>query len=511
MKLASKIINKANQLSSLGGFIKLPAEEYQKLELERLLLKAQNTEFGIHYNFNSILNAPKLIQAYQESVPIFTYEKIFEKWWHSLLIPQPNITWPGQVKHFALSSGTSNATTKYIPVTDIMTKSMRRAALKMFFSLKNHNIPAHLFTRHMLLIGSSSQLNEQRGYFTGDLSGINAKNPPFWIKGYYKPGGEIAKIKDWKERLHEICKESKNWDVGFVSGVASWVQLTVESIMEYHKIDDIHELWPNLKIFVNGGVALDPYRDSFQKLCSKPITFLDSYLASEGFIAFQNRPNTKSMVMLLNNNIFFEFVAFNDKNFDDEGNIYPNAKALHIGEVVENENYALVLSTCAGAWRYLIGDTIKFTDLEKKEIIITGRTKHFLSLCGEHLSVDNMNQAIINLQNRFNILIKEFTVHGVSEDGYFAHQWYLGTDTDIDEKILAEHLDEELKKTNDDYATEREGNLLRNVYVKKVNTDLFFNWLQNKSSTGGQNKFPRVLKGDRINEWKSFIIRNSTN
>lgn len=505
MKLTSKIISKANQLSSLGGFRKLPAEEYQKLELERLLLKAQNTEFGIHYHFKDILKSSHLIHAFRESVPIFSYEKIFEEWWYRLLEPQPNITWPGQVKYFALSSGTSNASSKHIPVTDIMTKSMRRAALKLFFSLKNHSLPPHLFTKHMLLIGSSSQLNAYNGYFTGDLSGINARKPPFWIRGYYKPGGEIAKIKDWKERLNEICKESKNWDVGFVTGVASWVQLTIEAVMDYHKIDDIHKLWPNLKIFVNGGVALDPYRESFQKLCSKPITFLDSYLASEGFIAFQNRPHTKSMAMLLNNHIFFEFVPFNEDNFDDEGNIYPHAKTLHIGQVEADVNYALLLSNCAGAWRYLIGDTVKFTDLDKKEIIITGRTKHFLSLCGEHLSVDNMNQAIINLQARLGIIIKEFTVHGVAEDGFFAHQWYLGTNTGISEDILAATLDEELKRTNDDYATEREGNLLKNIYVKKVDTGLFFKWLQEKSSSGGQNKFPRVLKGERIREWHSFI------
>lgn len=505
MKLTSKIISKANQLSSLGGFIKLSAEEYQKLELERLLLKAQNTRFGVHYNFKHLLNSPNLIEAYQESVPIFSYEKIFDEWWHLLLEPQPNITWPGQVRHFALSSGTSNAASKHIPVTDLMIKSMRRAALKMFFSLKNHNLPAHLFTRHMLLIGSSSQLNEHNGYFTGDLSGINAKRPPFWIKGYYKPGGEIAKIKDWRERLNEICKESGNWDVGFVSGVASWVQLTIEAVMAHHKIDDIHKLWPNLKIFVNGGVALDPYRESFQKLCSKPITFLDSYLASEGFIAFQNRPDTKSMAMLLNNHIFFEFVPFNEKNFDEDGDIHPDAEAFHIGQVELNVNYALLLSTCSGAWRYLIGDTVKFTDLERKEVIITGRTKHFLSLCGEHLSVDNMNKAIINVQKRLDIIIKEFTVHGVSEDGFFAHQWYLGTNTSVSEEVLAKSLDEELRITNDDYATERDGNLLKNIYVKKIDTDLFFKWLQEKSSSGGQNKFPRVLKGERIREWHSFI------
>ncbi len=505
MNLTQKIVEKAAQLGKMSRFKRLEPFEYQKLELQRLLIKAKNTEFGHYYDFQKILDSKDLIKTFRENVPIFTYESIFEKWWHKLLIPKANVAWPGQVRYFALSSGTSAASTKHIPVTEIMTQSMRRAALKMFFSLRNHSLPKNLYTKDMLLIGSTNQLNEENGYFTGDLSGINAKRPPFWIRGYYKPGIQIASIKEWDQRVLEICKQSHKWDVGFVSGVASWVQLTVEEVMKYHNIDDIHELWPNFKVFVNGGVALEPYKISFQQLCSKPITFLDSYLASEGFIAFQNRPETDSMALLLNNNIYFEFLPFNDETFDENGEPRMGVKSLGIEEVEIGVDYALLISTCAGAWRYLIGDTIQFTDLARSEIRISGRTKHFLSLCGEHLSVDNMNTALINTQEKMGMTVKEYTVHGISDEKYFSHQWYIGAEEAFDTDKFRTILDEELKKTNDDYATEREGNLLKNIFVKRVDTDKFYQWLQNKSSCGGQNKFPRVLKGDRIQEWKDFI------
>jgi hypothetical protein len=505
MNLTQRIVEKATQLSKMSRFKRLEAEEYQHLELQRLLIKAKNTEFGQYYEFDKILQSKNLRKTYSEKVPLFTYENIFDKWWHKLLIPKPNVTWPGQIKYFALSSGTSAASTKHIPVSDLMTQSMRRAALKMFFSLRNHTLPNNLYTKDMLLIGSTSQLNEENGYFTGDLSGINAKRPPFWIRGYYKPGTQIAAIKDWEQRVQEICKQSHKWDVGFVSGVASWVQLTVEEVMKYHKIDDIHELWPNLKVFVNGGVALEPYKVSFQQLCSKPITFLDSYLASEGFIAFQNRPDTEAMALLLNNNIYFEFLPFNDDTFDENGEPRPGAMALGIEEVETGLDYALVISTCSGAWRYLIGDTIQFTNLEKSEIRISGRTKHFLSLCGEHLSVDNMNTALLRTQKKMGMAIKEFCVHGVEEDKYFSHQWYIGAEEDFDRERFGTILDQELRITNDDYAAERDGNLLKNIYVSWVEIDKFYHWLQAKSSCGGQNKFPRVLKGARIQEWKDFI------
>jgi len=210
------------------------------------------------------------------------------------------------------------------------------------------------------------------------------------------------------------------------------------------------------------------------------------------------------MRLVLNNSIFYEFVPFEDENFDAEGEVKPNAKTLLIDEVEEGKEYAVVISTCAGAWRYLIGDVIKFTSVEESEIVITGRTKHFLSLCGEHLSVDNMNKAIGLVSNDLNISIKEFTVAGVPHDSLFAHHWYVGTDDKVDKKILRDKLDAHLKVLNDDYAVERSA-ALKEVQVDVLPLQTFYDWMEYKGKTGGQNKFPRVMKKIQLEDWQSFL------
>ena len=213
----------------------------------------------------------------------------------------------------------------------------------------------------------------------------------------------------------------------------------MEKVIERYNLKNIHEIWPNLAFYVHGGVALEPYKRGFNKLLGKPITYIETYLASEGFLAYQNRQDAKGMRLALNNNIFFEFVPFDYKNFDSEGNMVANPEVLMIHEVEENKNYAILISTNAGTWRYLIGDTIKFVDIEKNEIIITGRTKHFLSLVGEHLSVDNMNHAIKLVSEELNISIGEFTVAGVPYGNFFAHHWFIATDDKVNSEKLKDH------------------------------------------------------------------------
>jgi hypothetical protein len=289
-----------------------------------------------------------------------------------------------------------------------------------------------------------------------------------------------------------------------VIGKPNWKQILIEKILDYHQVPNIHEIWPNLLVYVHGGVSIDPYRKGFEKLMGRPIYFIETYLASEGFIAYQSLPKHKSMKLVLNNGIFYEFVPFEEKNFLPSGDIKPEADALLIDEVEEGKEYALLLSTCAGAWRYLIGDIIKFTSIEDSEIIITGRTKHFLSLCGEHLSVDNMNKAIELVSNELNIDIKEFTVGGIPYQSLFAHQWYVGTDSVVDVKVLKERIDFHLKELNDDYAVERSA-ALKEVFVKVLPLHKFYDWMESKGKVGGQNKFPRVMKNEQLEEWKKFI------
>jgi GH3 auxin-responsive promoter len=265
-------------------------------------------------------------------------------------------------------------------------------------------------------------------------------------------------------------------------------------------------VWPNLRVYVHGGVSFDPYRKGFEKLLGRPISYIETYLASEGFIAYQASPRHGSMKLVLNNGIFYEFVPFNDNNFLPTGELSPKAKTVPIDEVEEGKEYALLLSTCAGAWRYLIGDVIKFTSVEESEIVITGRTKHFLSLCGEHLSVDNMNKAIEMVSDELNIDIKEFSVAGIPHGTLFAHHWYVGTDQAVDALLLKERLDHFLKNLNDDYATERSA-ALKDVYVDVLPVKTFYGWMESMGKSGGQNKFPRVLKNAQLEEWQKFIAR----
>ncbi|HUS00644.1 MAG TPA: GH3 auxin-responsive promoter family protein, partial [Chitinophagaceae bacterium] len=269
-------------------------------------------------------------------------------------------------------------------------------------------------------------------------------------------------------------------------------------------LKNIHEMWPNLAIYVHGGVAMEPYKRGFKKLLGKPITYIETYLASEGFLAYQNRQDSKGLKLVLNNNIFFEFVPFDDQNFDSEGNMVKNPNALMIHEVEEGKDYAILISTNAGTWRYLIGDTVRFVDIDKNEIIITGRTKHFLSLVGEHLSVDNMNKAIELVSDELKISIPEFTVAGIPYGSFFAHQWYIATDDKVNSEDLKIRIDNKLKELNDDYEVERK-HALKEVFVDVLSEQTFMNFMRAKGKIGGQHKFPRVLKGKMLEDWQKFL------
>jgi hypothetical protein len=484
--------------------------ELQKNELKELLITASNTEFGKYHNFQYILRTFRKghndFHKHFQKIPLHDYNKIFKDWWHLALKGGKNICWPGRVKYFALSSGTSDASSKYIPVTKDMTKAIQKTSIRQILSLSKYDLPSEFFEAGILMIGGSTHLNKKGSYFEGDLSGIQAARLPFWFQHFYKPGKKIARTRKWDAKLEEITKKADEWDIGIIVGVPAWIQILLEKIIAYHKVRNIHEIWPNLRVYVHGGVSFDPYRKGFEKLLAHPISFIETYLASEGFVAYQAEPNQRSMKLVLNNGIFYEFVPFNDENFLSNGELNPDAKALLIDEVEEGKEYALLLSTCAGAWRYLIGDVIKFTSVDECEIVITGRTRHFLSLCGEHLSVDNMNKAVELLSNEMNIDVKEFTVAGIPHGSLFAHHWFLGTDSKVDKKDIKERLDQFLKQLNDDYAVERSA-ALKDIYVDVVPVKVFYEWMESKGKVGGQNKFPRVMKNAQFEDWKSFALR----
>jgi len=478
--------------------------ETQIKVLKKLIRKAQFTAFGEHYDYAGLLKQRNIVKSYQEKVPIYDYNSMFRKWWYRALNGEAFVSWPGTVKYFALTSGTSEASSKHIPVTGDMIRAIRRASIRQLVSTVTEDFPIEFYEKGILMIGGSTHLQYNGTYYEGDLSGISAGNLPFWFQHFYKPGVRISKERDWSTKLEEIIKKAKGWDIGVIVGVPAWIQIILEKIIEYYNVNTIHDIWPNLKVYVHSGVSFGPYSKSFARLFGKKVCFQESYLASEGYIAFQNGFDVTGMQLILDNCIFFEFIPFNAQNFDDEGNLRRNPQSLTISEVEENVEYALLMSTCSGAWRYLIGDVVKFKSKRKSEIIITGRTKHFLSICGEHLSIDNMSRAVEMLENELNVEIREFTVAGIEYDSLFAHQWYLGCDDSIDPETAKVKLDEYLKVLNDDYRVERI-EAIREVFVEVLPARVFADWMKKKGKEGGANKFPRVLKKNIHSEWQEYI------
>jgi hypothetical protein len=507
MPLVGSILKRALELKS-----KMPRErkiihpeKEQQKQLKKLLRKGQITLFGEAFGFAHILKSKNSIEEFQKRVPVYDYTKMHNEWWYRSLTGESFVSWPGKVKYFALSSGTSEASSKYIPVTQDMIRAIKKTSIRQLVSLVQYDIPKEFFEKGILMLGGSTHLNFNGTYYEGDLSGITAGNIPFWFQHHYKPGKRLSKERDWNTKLDEIVAKAPQWDIGAIVGVPAWLQILMEKIIEKYDVKTIHDIWPNLSIFCHGGVSFTPYIKSFEKLVAKPIVYIETYLASEGFIAYQNKPGTMGiMQMVLDNGLFFEFVPFNDENFDSEGNIKENPQAFTISDVKLGVDYALLMSTVAGAWRYLIGDVIRFVSIEDYQIQIIGRTKHYLSLCGEHLSVENMNRAVEMLEHDYNVGVKEFAVAGVPYDSMFAHKWWIGTDDHIDESLAAEKIDEYLKILNDDYRVERL-EAIRNVSVKILPSSVFYEYMKMKGKEGGQNKFPRVLKGEKTTDWINYL------
>lgn len=506
MALLGNLISRSLRIRKKFSFHTGSPRTYQMQVLRRLLTKARNTHFGQHYHFSQLAQESSLYEAYAQRVPFHNYNQMYSRWWKFCHEGERNVTWPGKVKYFALSSGTSESSSKHIPVTDDMIKSVKRAGFKQFYSMQNFDLPPNVFEKGILMLGGTTSLFEHGDYYEGDMSGISAKNMPKWLSFlFYKPGQSISKRPNWESRIKLIVRKAPKWNVGTVCGVPAWVLIVFEEIIRYHKVKNIHEIWPNLSLYIHGGVSFEPYREAFKNLLGKPITYIETYMASEGSFGFQARPNTRGIKLLLNNGIFYEFVPFNPENFGDDGEIKPGAKSYMVHEVVKDRDYAVVLSTCAGAWRYLIGDVIRFTNVKEAEFVIVGRTKQFLSLCGEHLSVDNMNRAIDVLQQKLNLTVKEFAVAGFMHEGLFAHRWYIGCEdahTDPDE--MRRVLDEALCQINDDYAVERQS-ALPHLFLEVLPPQAFIDFLHATGKFGAMNKFPRVLKNRQLDEWKNFL------
>ncbi len=520
MPILGDLLRRGVEIGKRYAIKALSPYDLQKKELKKLLKTAKETEFGKNFHFDFIIEAYKLKQKrnadtfryyyriFSENIPIYTYDKIYNEWWYKALNGETDVCWPGKVKYFALSSGTSGSSSKHIPITKELMKANKKAGIRQMLTLRNFNVDyKDILTRGVLMLGGSTDLYKQQDYYEGDLSGIMASKLPFWFSSLYKPGKRIASIRDWNKKLSQITLRAENWDMGYVAGVPAWMTILFERIIKHHNVNNIHEVWPNLSVYAHGGVAFEPYRANFEKLLGKPLIYIETYLASEGFIALQLHPD-KHMKLLLDNGIFFEFVPFTEINFDNEGEIKPKAQTLLIDEVEEGKDYALLISTVAGTWRYLIGDTIRFVNKAEAEIIISGRTKHYISMCGEHLSVDNMNKAIEKASKDLNIRVLEYAVAGIPNGKLFAHKWFIGCDEAVDEEAFKTKIDYYLGELNDDYKTERL-EAIKDIYINVLPTSAFYGWLKTQGKEGGQNKFPRVLKKGKLEEWESYLKENN--
>ncbi len=502
MALIGGVIKKAINLNALVRAEQNPYKA-QKTVLLQLLKKAKLTAFGMKHKFGEILQSADPVRAYQENVPVFDYDTMNDEWWHFLGKGHQNVTWPGGQRYFALSSGTTS-NKKSIPVTEDMINAIKKSGMQQVMSLANFALPTDFFEKQILMLGSTTSLVAQEGHFEGEISGISAANIPAWFSNFYKPGAEIASIENWDEKVKKIAEEAPGWDIGSISGIPSWVELMLKEIIDYNKLDTIHDIWPNLHVYTSGGVAFEPYRKSLEKLFARPLIYIDTYLASEGYLATQKRPDTNSMALIVNNGVFFEFVPFLEQNIDNEGRVKQGVPALTLQQAEENTEYVLIISTVSGAWRYMIGDTVIITDKKRSEIQISGRTKHYLNVVGEQLSVQKMNLAIQKLEEVFDMEIKEFVAATIFEQEEYAMKFVIGTDKEIDQAKAAEVVDNELSENNKNYKVART-KALKRLKVEAVPIANFYTWSEEFKKLGGQAKIPRVMKEQDFNEFRDYV------
>ena len=501
------LFDRAKNVTDILVIKRARAQKWQDATLKKLLYKAKNTAYGQEYDFDGILMHENTVEQFKLKVPIASYD-VMHPWWQREYNGESDITWPGSPKYFALSSGTTQGASKFIPVTDAQLKSIFRASKRQLFAAAKSDVPKDFFTKHYLMIGGSTDLNYDGKKYSGDLSGISVANLPFWFDHFAVPTEEIKRERDWHLKVETMVNEAPNWDVAMIAGAPSWVKMLLEKIIERYELKNIHEIWPHLSVYTWGAISITPYKSQIEAMMGHPIHYIESYLCSEGFVAAQTKINASGMGLVFRNNTYFEFIPFNEENFDETGDVKPGAKALDLDEVVEGVNYAILISTCAGAWRYLIGDIIQFTNVDACEIKITGRTKQYLSLCGEHLSVENMNQGTELTGRDLDSPISEYCVRGLKlPNGEMGHRWYVSYPTGQvkpDTEQLRSILDQHLCVLNDDYATERQ-HVLKTMQMHVLPESDFMDFLESKGKLGGQSKFPRVMPEVMYQEWIHFL------
>jgi len=472
-------------------FLKYPIDVQHELLL-RLLYTAKDTEIGKKYHFSSITN----YTTFTQNVPIKTYESI-EHYIERGRKGEQNIFWPSKIKWFAKSSGTTNAKSKYIPVSDEALDNCHYKAVKDMLCLYvNNNGNTKMFSGKNLRLGGSSAVYEDNDTYFGDLSAIIIENLPLWADYSSAPKQKTALMGDWETKMDRIVAETINEDITNLAGVPSWMLVLLHKVLEVTGKDNILEVWPNLEVYFHGGVNFNPYREQYKKIIPKAdFKYYETYNASEGFFAIQDRNDSEELLLMLDYGIFYEFIPM--EKFDGE-----NSTAIPLEEVVLEKNYALIITTNSGLWRYLIGDTIKFTSLNPYRIKITGRTKHFINTFGEELIIDNAEQALKNACEKTNSEILDYTAGPIFMEGNAkgAHEWIIEFSKEPKNMaIFTEILDNSLKAINSDYEAKRFLNLTLNLpTVHKAKKGLFYKWLKKNNKLGGQHKVPRLCNTRRI-------------
>lgn len=475
------------RIDQINHFTEHPIKTQNNL-LSQLISKAENTDFGKAYHFNTIKNHKDFVK----NVPLHHYEDL-KPFINKAIEGNKDVLWPGKIKWFSKSSGTTNSKSKLIPVSEEAIQDCHYNGGKDLLSIYYHNNPdAKLFTGKHLILGGNTSVNKlnSESYF-GDLSAIIVKNLPFWAEIRRTPSKKIALLPNWDEKIDKMAHASLKEDVRILAGVPSWMLVLLQKVKEISGKDNILDVWPNLEFYMHGGVNFEPYKNQFQELLKgDKVNYYQTYNASEGFFALQNENKAEDMLLMLDYGIYYEFIPMEKFN-GTKSNTIP------LSEVEVGKNYALVISTNAGLWRYIIGDTIAFTSTYPFKIKVTGRTKHFINAFGEELIIENADTALAIAMQKHHCSINEYTAAPIylGDKTSGAHQWVIEFEkTPKDTKAFGKTLDEELKKLNSDYEAKRNGGIiLGEPKLEIVPIGTFHNWLEKKGKLGGQNKIPRLM------------------
>ncbi|MAU71856.1 MAG: hypothetical protein CML04_07145 [Pseudozobellia sp.] len=475
-------------------FLKYPAEVQEEV-LDQLLEIAEDTEIGKKYDFQSIED----YKTFKNRLPIVTYEEV-EPLIERTRRGEQNLFWPTSIKWFAKSSGTTNAKSKFIPVsTEALEDCHYKSGKDLLCLYLNNNEDSQLFTGKSLRLGGSKELYQDNGSVFGDLSAILIDNMPLWAEFSSTPSNKVSLMSEWESKLKAIIKESTQENVTSLAGVPSWMLVLLNNVIQETGKDHLFQVWENLEVYFHGGVNFSPYKDQYKKLLPrKSFKYYEIYNASEGFFAIQDRNGADDLLLMLDYGIFYEFIPMDVYGTEQQ-------EAIPLWEVKINVNYAIIITTNAGLWRYKIGDTVRFTSINPYRIKITGRTKHHINVFGEELIIENAEEALKSICKKTGAEIKDYTAGPVFMDGNEkgAHEWIIEFRTPPkDLAYFTEFLDNALKSLNSDYEAKRYNNItLKSPKVHMARENLFYDWLKAKDKLGGQHKIPRLSnKRDYIEE-----------